>query len=187
MYCWFGNIWSSCFRNKSNFWKKVFLGEVIGERNNWPLRDQYMATWHDGTFDVNMTSLEILHRRHHIRKFLRRSLVLKIQPNKVQTLGTTDKREKRKYMVKSEGRDLLTFETLKTLYYFIKSPWFRMNPTHFFTELRKLQQLIHLSLKLDIFGIVEEVKVFLYFIPSTISKISSLRLRWISCCDFLLL
>ena len=62
-----------------------------------------MATWHDGTFDVNMTSSEVVRTRHHIRRFLRRSLVLKIKPNTGQTLGTTDKIERRKNMAKSEG------------------------------------------------------------------------------------
>ena len=55
-----------------------------------------MATWHDGTFDVNMTSSEFIRTRHHIRRFLRRSMVLKIKPNTGQTLGATDKRERKK-------------------------------------------------------------------------------------------
>ena len=101
-----------------------------------------MANWHDGNFDVNITSSEIVCRRHHIRRFLRRPLVVKIKPNTGQTLGTTDKREIRRNMIKSESRALLTIDTLKTLYCFIKSPCYRINPTHFVTELyrsRKLQ------------------------------------------------
>ena len=62
-----------------------------------------MATSLNGTFDVNMTSSEVVRIRHHIRRFLRRYPVLKIKPSKVQTLGTTDKRERRKNMDKSEG------------------------------------------------------------------------------------
>ena len=73
------------------------------ERNNWPLAIQYMATCHDGTFDVNMTSSEVVHTCHYIRRFLRRSLLLKIKPNTGQTLGTTEKIERRKNMAKSEG------------------------------------------------------------------------------------
>ena len=61
------------------------------ERNNWPLTIQYLAILHDGTFDVNMTSSEVVRTRHHIRRFQRRSPVLKIKPNTGQTLGTTDK------------------------------------------------------------------------------------------------
>ena len=49
------------------------------ERNNWILTIQYMATYHDGTFDINMTSSEVVRTRHHIRRFLRRYLVLKIK------------------------------------------------------------------------------------------------------------
>ena len=60
-----------------------------------------MATWHNGNFDVNMMSLEVVHTRHHIRRFLRRSLVLKIKPNTGQTLGTKYNRERRKNMAKS--------------------------------------------------------------------------------------
>ena len=75
-----------------------------------------MATWRDGTFDVNMTSSEVVRRRHHIRRFLRRSLVLKIKPISGQKLGTTDKRERKKYMAESERRALLTIETLKSFY-----------------------------------------------------------------------
>ena len=81
--------------------EKSIFGEVLRERNNWPLRTQYMATWHDGTFDVNMTSSEVVHRRHHICGFLLRSLVLKIKRNTSQTLRTTDKKERRKYIAKS--------------------------------------------------------------------------------------
>ena len=102
-YWLFGKIRPSWIRNKSYFWKKVFFGEVVMERKNRILRIQYIATWCDGTFDVNMTSLEVVHTRHHIRRFLCRSLVLKIKPNTGQTLGNLDKIERRKNMDKSEG------------------------------------------------------------------------------------
>ena len=55
------------------------------------------------TFDVNMTSSEFVRTRHHILRFLRIYLVLKIKKNTGQTLGTTDNREGRKNMAKSEG------------------------------------------------------------------------------------
>ena len=89
-YWLFGKIWPSWIRNKSYFWKKVFFGEVMTERKNRILRIQYMATWCDGTFDVNMTSSEVVRTRHHIRRFLRRSLVLKIKLNTGQTFGNSD-------------------------------------------------------------------------------------------------
>ena len=57
-----------------------------------------------------MTSSEVVCTRHHIRRFLRRSLVLKIKPNTGQTLGTTDKIDRRRNMAKSEGRALLTID-----------------------------------------------------------------------------
>ena len=62
-----------------------------------------MNTLHDGTFEVNMTSLEVVRTRHHLLRFLRRYLLLKIKPNTGQMLGTTDKIERRKNMAKSEG------------------------------------------------------------------------------------
>ena len=49
-----------------------------------------------------MTSSEVVRTRNHIRGFLFRSMVLKIEPNTGQTPGTTDKIEK-KDMAKSEG------------------------------------------------------------------------------------
>ena len=88
-----------------------------------------MATCHDVTFDVNMTSLEVVRTRHHIGRFLCRSLVLKIKPNTGQTLGTTDKTERRKNIAKSEGRALLTIYTLKTFYCCIEKQLCGMNPT----------------------------------------------------------
>ena len=48
-------------------------------------------------------SSEAVFTRHHIRGFLCRSMLLTIKPNTVHTLGTTDKRERRKNMAKSEG------------------------------------------------------------------------------------
>ena len=77
-----------------------------------------------------MTSSEVVRTRHHIRRFLRISLLLKIKPNTGQTLGNSDKIERRKIMAKSEGRSLLTIETLKTFYCCIEKPLFGMNPTH---------------------------------------------------------
>ena len=62
-----------------------------------------MATCCHGEFDVNMTSSEVVCTRHHIRRFLLRSLVLKIKPNTGQTIGNSDKIERRKNMAKSEG------------------------------------------------------------------------------------
>ena len=51
-----------------------------------------MANLQDVNFDTNMKSMEVVHTRHHIRRFLRRSLVLKIKLNTGQMLGTTDRR-----------------------------------------------------------------------------------------------
>ena len=94
-----------------------------------------MATRCDGTFDVNMTSSEVVRTRHHIRRFLCRSLVLKIKPNTGQTLGTTDKIKRRKNMDKSEGSTLFTIGTLKNFYCCIEKPLCGMNLTHFVLKL----------------------------------------------------
>ena len=102
-YWLFGKIRPSPIRNKSNFRKKVFFDEVMTERKNWILRIQYMATWHDGTFDVKMMSSEFVRTRHRICRFLRISLVLKINPNTGHTLGTTDKIERRKKWISLKG------------------------------------------------------------------------------------
>ena len=99
------------FQKQVKLLKKVLFGEVMRKRNSWPLTIQYIATCHDVTFDVNMTSSEVVRTCHHIRRFLRRSLVLKIEPNTSQKLDTTDKIERRKNMAKSEVRALLTIET----------------------------------------------------------------------------
>ena len=82
-----------------------------------------------------MMSSEVVRTRYHIRRFLRRTLVLEIKPNTGQTLGTTDKIERRKTMAKSERRSLLTIETLKTLYCCIEKPLCGMNITHFVLKL----------------------------------------------------
>ena len=50
-----------------------------------------------------MMSLEVVRTRHHIRRFIGRYLVMKIKPNTVQTLGTTENMERRKNMAKSES------------------------------------------------------------------------------------
>ena len=67
--------------------------------------------------------------RHHMRRFLHRSLVLKMYLKAVQTPDTMAECKK-KNMAKFEGGGLLT-ETLK---FFSKSadiPWWTMNTTHF--------------------------------------------------------
>ena len=50
-----------------------------------------------------MTLLQVVRTRHHKRKFLRRFMVLKIEPNTGQTLGTMDRRGRRRNMAKSKG------------------------------------------------------------------------------------
>ena len=61
-----------------------------------------------------MMSSEVIHTHHYIHWFLRRFMFLKIKPNTGQTLGTTDKMERRKFMAKSIGGRILTVESLKT-------------------------------------------------------------------------
>ena len=51
-----------------------------------------MANLQDKHFDINMIPSQGVRKRNHIRKLLSISLVLKIDPNTVQTIGTTDKR-----------------------------------------------------------------------------------------------
>ena len=70
---------------------------------------------------INMMSSKGVRTRNNMRRFLRRSLILKIHPNTCQTPGTTAE-GKNKNMAKSEGRDLLTVDNLKTLYCCIESP-----------------------------------------------------------------
>ena len=50
---------------------------------------------------VNVTSSKGVHTRHRIHRFIRRALVLKINPNTGQTPGTTAE-EKKKNMAKYE-------------------------------------------------------------------------------------
>ena len=56
-----------------------------------------------GSFDIDMNLLGVVHTRHDIRRFLRRSLVLEIHQNTVHTLGTTNKRERRKIWLSLRG------------------------------------------------------------------------------------
>ena len=133
-YWLFGNISPSWIRNNSKFWKKS--GEVMRERNIWPLRTQYILTWQNGHIYVNMMSSKGIRTRHHIRMFLCRSLVLKIHQNTGQTLGTTAEGKKTN-TAKSEVTALLNVDTLKTFYCFINSTLFMMNPDHFFTKAQK--------------------------------------------------
>ena len=85
---------------------------------------------------VHMTSSKVVRTRHHIGRFIRRSLVMKIHPSTGQTPGTTAEGKKTN-MAKSEGRALLTVETLKTSYCCIETPCCRMNPTHSVTKLER--------------------------------------------------
>ena len=78
------------FQKQVELLEKILFGEVTGERNNWPLKIQYMTTSYYGTSEVNMTSSEVVHTRHHILRFLRRSLVLKIKPNTGQKIGNLE-------------------------------------------------------------------------------------------------
>ena len=77
-----------------------------------------MATIHDGTFEVNMMSSEVVHTRHHIRRVLRRLLILKQKKTQARRLSPRT-RLKEKNMDKSEGRALLTIENLKIFYIYI--------------------------------------------------------------------
>ena len=77
-----------------------------------------------------MTSLEVVRTVYHLRRFLRISLVLKINLNTGQIIGTMDYIKRRKYMAKSEGRALLAIETLKTFYCCIEKSLCGMDPTH---------------------------------------------------------
>ena len=68
-----------------------------------------------------MTSSKVVRTSHHMRRFLRRSMVLKIKPNTGQTSGTAESIERRKNMAKFEGGALLTIDTLKNFYFCIES------------------------------------------------------------------
>ena len=147
------------FQKQVKHLEKLFLGEVMRERNNWPLRIQYMATWHDGTFDVNMTSSEVVCSRHHISRFLCRSLVMKIKPNIGQTLGTMDKRERIKIWLSLRGQILTVI--LKCFSKSEKSHNGGQTWHIFFLSQRrsKLHDLISLSVKKGVHRYVEEVKI----------------------------
>ena len=85
--------------------KNVLFVEVIWERNIWPLRNQYIFTWQNGQMYVHMTSSKVVCTCHHIRKFLHRSLVLKIHLSPCHKTGTTAK-GRNKNMASSEGAPL---------------------------------------------------------------------------------
>ena len=82
--------------------KKSTFDEVIREKYICPLMNQYIFTYRNGYMYVHMTSSKIVRTRHHICRFLHRSLVLKIHPNPCQMPRTTAKSRK-KHIAKSEG------------------------------------------------------------------------------------
>ena len=49
--------------------KKLLFGEVMWERNIWPLWTQYIYTCKYGPMYVHMTSSKVVRTRHHIRRF----------------------------------------------------------------------------------------------------------------------
>ena len=104
--------------------------------NIFPLRKQYIFTLQNRQIYVNMTSSKGLYSRHHKRRFLHISLILKIHPHISQNPGTTAKGKKTN-MDNYQGRALLTVETSKIFYCCIESPLYKMNLTHFVTELEK--------------------------------------------------
>ena len=69
-----------------------------------------------------MASMEVVRKRHDMRRFLPKFMVLNIKLNTGQTPGTTDNIERRINMAKYERRDLLNIETLTYLYFCIKIP-----------------------------------------------------------------
>ena len=69
----------------------------MGENIILALRTQYMATWLYGQKQQNMMSSKRVHTRHHIHRFLRKYLALKIHPNTGQTPGTMTEGKKKKY------------------------------------------------------------------------------------------
>ena len=122
-------------RNTSKFKKIVLFGEVTWERNICPLRTQYIFTWRNGQVYVNITSSNGIRTSHHICRFLHISLILKIKLNTGQTPGTTIE-GKETNMAKSEGRALLTVETLKT-FYFYRDSMMEDEPNPFFYYTRE--------------------------------------------------
>ena len=76
----------------------------------------YLTEWADvRTYDI----IKRVRTRHHIRRFLRISLIMIIHLNTGQTPGTTAE-GKETNMANYEGRSLLTVGTLKTFYFCIE-------------------------------------------------------------------
>ena len=69
----------------------------------------------------NMMSSKGVRTRHHIRRFLRRYLVLKIYQNTGQTPGTMAKANMAN-MSNDEGRAVLTVDNFNSFYFCIDSP-----------------------------------------------------------------
>ena len=101
------------FLKENNFW-----WGYVGNKYSAP-EDPiylYLVEWaYVHTYDV----IKRVRTRHHIRRFLRISLILIIHPNTGQTPGTTAEGKKTN-MNNSEGRSLLTVETLKNFYFCIE-------------------------------------------------------------------
>ena len=84
------------------FKTKVLFFEVMGVRIILSLRTQYMATCIYGQKQENMMPSKHVRTCHYVLRFIRKHLLLKINPNKFHTPGTTDK-GKNKNIASSEG------------------------------------------------------------------------------------
>ena len=84
--------------------EKVLFGKVMGEQIILALRTQYMATWLYGQKHKIMMSSKCVFTFHPMRRFLQKSLALKIHPNAGQMPGTGAKRKKKNMANSVRGR-----------------------------------------------------------------------------------
>ena len=110
-----------------------------------------------------MMSSQVVRTRHYIRKFLHRYLVLKIEPKTVQTIGTTDKRERRKIRLSLRGPILniiLLFTSKSEKFHNGGQTW------HIFCVIQRRGRLHYptsLSVKLNMFiFVLRKLKLIIY-------------------------
>ena len=96
-YCLFGKISLVWIWNNIEVLTKPIPSELMWEIIIWDLSTQCMATCIYGQKHKNMTSSKRVHTRHHIRRFILKSLSLKILLNIGQTPGTMAERKREKY------------------------------------------------------------------------------------------
>ena len=123
----YGNISLIWIWNHIEVVKKVVFGEVVGGVIIWALGTQYRVTRLYSKKFKNMTSSKWVCTHHHIYSFLRKYLVIKIDPYAGQAPGTTADVGKNEILMslKDGGIWLLHCHIFSLFYWNLSYDWFK--------------------------------------------------------------